>query len=326
MASASQRPKVVVVDPGYRDYDVERRILAPFDADIVLADCEGDADAVAQAVRDADAVLLRESPLTEAAIEEMSRCRAIVRYGVGVDNIDLEAARRRRIPVANVPDYGAEEVSDHALALLLAVVRRVAKRDRDLRAGAWDVGQSEPIYRIRGRVLGLVGYGRIARHFHRKTGGLGIARTLVFDPVLEDIEAEDVRQVTLDVLCRESDFISLHAPLTEETGHLIDETRLRLMKPEAVIINTARGALVDEAALARALAEGRLFGAGLDVFEREPPRPDNPLLGLDNVVLSDHGGWYSEDSVHELQAMAAEEVVRVFSGDRPKSWVNEWDS
>lgn len=317
-------PRVVVIDGGYAGYDTERRILAAFGAEVVLQPCDGDAARVAAAIADADAVLVRESPVRRAAIAGAARLRAIVRYGIGVDNIDLEAARERRIYVANVPDYGTEEVSDQAVALLLAVVRRVAARDRAVRAGAWNVARAEPMYRIAGRTLGLIGYGRIARAVERKLRGFGIGRVLVYDPLAEEVGA--AQRVDLDTLCREADFISLHAPATAQTRHLLDRTRFALMKPTAVVVNTARGALIDEDALVEALAQRRILGAGLDVYEAEPPRRDHPLFALDNVVLSDHTGWYSEESVAELQTKAAEEVARVFSGRPPKHWINRWDT
>jgi D-3-phosphoglycerate dehydrogenase len=313
---------VAVVDGGYDSYDTERRILAPFDAEVVLRDCKRDAAMVAQAVRDVDAVLVRESPVTAAAIAGMARCRAIVRYGIGVDNIDQSAARERRIYVANVPDYGAEEVSDQAMALLLAVARRVAARDRAVRGGAWNVARAEKMYRVAGRTLGLVGYGRIARAFERKMRGMGVARVLVNDPHVP--EAPGVEAVDLATVCREADYISVHAPLTPQTVHLIGRKQFAAMKSTAIVVNTARGPLIEEAALVEALRERRILGAGIDVYEREPPSRDHPLFALDNVVLSDHNGWYSEESVAELQTKAAEEVARVFRGEPPKHWLNRW--
>ncbi|HSD40782.1 MAG TPA: C-terminal binding protein [Burkholderiales bacterium] len=313
---------VAVVDGGYDSYDIERRILAPFDAEVVLRDCKRDRARVVESVRDADAVLVRESPITAEAVARMARCKVIVRYGIGVDNIDQAAARERRIYVANVPDYGAEEVSDQAIALLLAVARRVATRDRAVRAGAWNVSRAEPMYRVAGRALGLVGYGRIARAFERKMRGMGVARVLVADPFAAG--APGVEHVDLATLCGEADYISIHAPLTPQTVHLIGRGEFAAMKPTAIVVNTARGPLLDEAALIEALRERRIFGAGIDVYESEPPRPDHPLFALDNAVLSDHNGWYSEESVAELQTKAAEEVARVFGGKPPKHWLNRW--
>ena len=316
--------RVVVIDGGYESYETEEKILSPYGARVEVQPCDRDAQRVRAAVVGADAVLVRESPVDAAAMDLMPRCRAIVRYGIGVDNIDLRAARERRIYVANVPDYGSEEVSDHALALLLAVVRRIAARDRAVRAGAWNLARTEKMYRVAGRTLGLVGYGRIARSFARKMRGIGIERVLACDPSAEPDAGTEM--VPLEKLCREADFISIHAPLMPQTRHLIDADRIALMKPTAVIVNTARGALIDEQALAAALRAGRIFGAGIDVYENEPPARDNPLFELDNVVLSDHTGWYSEESVAELQHKAAQELARVLRGEAPRNWLNRWDT
>lgn len=312
---------VAAIDGGYADYQCEQEVLAEVGATFEVIPCAGDAVNVAERIRDCSALLVRESRIAANVIESMPRLQAIVRYGIGVDNIDLDCARRRRIKVANVPDYGTEEVSDQALALLLAVSRRVTTRNRDVRAGRWNVGRAEPMYRMAGRTLGLVGYGRIARAVERKLRAFGIARVLVHDPNVQQMPA-GAHPADLDTLCRESDYISLHAPLNTGTHHLLDARRIGLMKPTAVIVNTARGPLIDEAALVAALREGRLLGAGLDVLEREPPSADNPLLALDNVVLSDHTGWYSEESMRDLQRGAAAEVARVLCGQDPIHWVN----
>jgi D-3-phosphoglycerate dehydrogenase len=318
------RKRVVVVDGGYESYDIEKRILAPLNADVIVDPCHGDSARIKIATAQADAILVRESPIDAEAIGCMRRCRIIARYGIGVDNVDLAAARERGIFVANVPDYGVEEVSDHALALLLSVARRTVTRDLAVRGGAWNVSPGEKMYRIASRTLGLVGYGRIARALERKMRGLGVARVLVYDPLLEAGAFAGVESVDLNSLCQQSDFISVHAPLTRDTWHIIDSTRIALMKRTAILINTARGGLIEETALVEALRSKRIFGAGIDVFEHEPPGKDHPLFALDNVVLSDHTAWYSEESVADLQTKAAEEVARVLQNEPPKHWVNRW--
>jgi D-3-phosphoglycerate dehydrogenase / 2-oxoglutarate reductase len=313
----------VVIDAGYNVHDIEEAILAPLGMRVVERACRGNAAAVVAAVADASAVLVRESPVTADAIAAMPRCRVIVRYGAGIDNIDLDAAARRGIYVANVPDYGVEEVSDHALALLLAVVRRIASRDRQVREGAWNVARAERMHRLAGRVLGILGYGRIGAAFHRKTSSLGFARTLVHDPGAVDLPF-NAETAGLDELIVRADVISLHLPLRPATRGIVSRDRIGRMRPGAVIINTSRGGLIDEEALAQALIEDRLGGAGIDVFAKEPPPRDHPLFSVPNVVLSDHTGWYSEESVAELQRKAAEEVARVFRGEVPRHWVNRW--
>lgn len=310
-----------MLDEGYGGTDVETATLSALNARVVERPCHGIAAAVYEAVKGADAVLVRESPIDHVAIDAMPHCRVIVRYGVGVDNIDRAYAAKRGIYVANVPDYGVEEVSDQALALALAVARRIVTRDQVVRSGGWNIARHEPMYRLQGGTLGLVGYGRIASAFHRKARGLGLETCLIYDPFLKN-PPEGAELVSLETLAQKADLISLHAPLTEETHHIINAAFLQQMKRTAILVNTSRGGLVDSHALAKALVEGRLFGAGLDVFEEEPPKADNPLLGLNNVVLSDHTGWYSEQSVVDLRRKAAEEIQRVFQGEEPRNWVN----
>ncbi|MEP6825583.1 MAG: C-terminal binding protein [Ramlibacter sp.] len=314
--------RVVAIDDGYHSYDQEEALLAGVGARLELRPCRGDQAATIAAVGDADVVLVRESGVTRASIEAMQRCKAIIRYGIGVDNIDMAAARERRIAVANVPDYGTDEVSTQAVALALAVARQVLSHDAGVRSGRWSTGVIRPMYRLRGRVLGLIGYGRIARMTHEKLAGFGFGRVLAHDPHVE--LPAGVEAASVDQICREADLISLHTPLTVATRHVIDETRLRSMRPTAIVVNTSRGGLVDQEALHRALSERRILGAGLDVFEEEPPDPAHPLFRMDNVVVTNHIGWYSEEAMRELQLKAAQEAVRVLLGQPPLHWLNPW--
>jgi D-3-phosphoglycerate dehydrogenase len=318
---------VVIVSLGYESYAIEREILKAVDAELVLSprDCLTEDEVIAVA-RDADAILVREAPISARVIDGLQRCRAIVRYGVGVDNIDLERARQRRVYVANIPGYGTEEVSDHAAALLLACIRRLCPRDANLRQGRFETDIQEPIFRTTGKTLGLIGYGQIGRALHRKWKGFLPQRVLVFDPYAqpEVIQDNGAEAAELDALFAESDYISLHAPLTLQTRHIINAANLKKMKPTAILVNTARGELIDEEALAKALREDRLAAAGLDVFEKEPLASDHLFIRLPNVVLSSHVGWYSKDAVKELQTRAAQEIARVLSGGVPQCWVNRW--
>jgi len=318
------RMRVVILDDGYDHYDAERRILAPLGAEVALLPCCGNAEAVRAALIGADAALVRESPIDAAALDAAPALRGIVRYGVGVDNIALAEAAARRIPVCNVPDYGVEEVSDHALALLLAVARRLPEADARVRAGGWGVPRTRPVYRLAGGTLGLIGFGRIATALLRKARGLGFARILIAAPGLRTVP-EGCTLVDAMTLATEADAISLHAPATAATHHLVSAEFLARMKPNAVLVNTSRGALIDEAALAAALAEGRIMGAGLDVFESEPLPLDSPLRHLPNVILTDHAAWYSEAAIVDLQRKAAEEVARLLRGDAPLHQVNRWN-
>ena len=312
---------VVALDDGYAAYDQEEALLAQVGARFSLRPCRRNEDAALDAVRDADVVLVRESPVSRRVIEGMTRCQAIIRYGIGVDNIDQAAASERRIMVANAPDYGTDEVSSHAVALTLAVSRRLRLHDREVREGRWSTGVLQPMFRLRGRTLGLVGFGRIAQMTLEKLAGFGFARLLVHDPRAE--LPAGVERADMDTLCAEADVISLHAPLNEHTRHLINARRLGLMRPTAILVNTARGGLVDTDALYETLKARRILGAGLDVFEQEPPGA-HPLFDLDNVTVTNHMGWYSEESMRELQRKTAEEAVRVLRGETPLHWLNRW--
>lgn len=312
---------VVALDDGYAAYDQEEALLAEAGARFSLRPCRRDEAAARDAVRDADVVLVRESPVNRAVIEAMERCRAVIRYGIGVDNIDQAAARERGIHVANVPDYGTEEVSSHAVALALGVARHLGLHDAEVRAGRWSTGVLQPMVRWRGRILGLVGFGRIARMTLEKLSGFGFSRVMVYDP-MADLPA-GVERADMDTLCAQADVISLHAPLNDQTRHLINAQRLALMKRTAIVVNTARGGLVDTDALYEALKARSILGAGLDVFEQEPPGA-HPLLQLDNVIVTNHMGWYSEESMRELQRKTAEEAVRVLRGEPPLHWLNRW--
>ena len=312
---------VVALDDGYAAYDQEEALLAEAGARFALRPCRRDEAAARDAVRDADVVLVRESPVNRAVIEAMERCRAVIRYGIGVDNIDQAAARERGIHVANVPDYGTEEVSSHAVALALGVARHLGLHDAEVRAGRWSTGVLQPMVPWRGRTLGLVGFGRIARMTLDKLRGFGFSRVMVYDPMAE--LPADVERADMDTLCAQADVISLHAPLNDQTRHLINAQRLSLMKRTAIVVNTARGGLVDTDALYEALKARRILGAGLDVFEQEPPGA-HPLLQLDNVIVTNHMGWYSEESMRELQRKTAEEAVRVLRGEPPLHWLNRW--
>ena len=312
---------VVALDDGYAAYDQEEALLGAEGARFEVRPCRRDEDAAAASVVDADVVLVRESPVSRRVIDAMTRCRAVIRYGIGVDNIDQAAARERGIMVANVPDYGTDEVSSQAVALALAVSRRIGLHDAEVRAGRWSTGVLQPMVRLRGRTLGLVGFGRIARMTLEKLAGFGFGRVLVHDPKTD--MPPGVERTDLDTLFAEADVISLHAPLNEHTKHMVDARRIALMRPTALLVNTARGGLVDTQALYEALRERRILGAGLDVFEQEPPGA-HPLFGLDNVVVTNHMGWYSEEAMRELQLKTAQEAVRVLRGEQPLHWLNRW--
>jgi len=251
---------------------------------------------------DADAVLVRWHKIGPDLIRRFRRCKIIVRYGVGYDNVDLAAATEAGVMVRHVPSYCLDEVATHALALLLACVCNVVPIQRRLGRGGWSANPSEKSHRMAGRTLGLVSLGNIGQSVARKLGGWQM-RLLATDPFVEPEKAAalGVELTDLDTLCRESDFISLHAPLLPETRHLIGPRQFELMKPGVILVNTARGPVLDAEALLAALEVGRVAAAGVDVFEVEPLDVNSPLRSHPRVVVSDHTAWYSEESVAELQ-------------------------
>jgi len=317
------RPQVVNVDCNFT-YDLERQRIEAAGADLVLRQARTEAEIISVCA-DAAIILLEhaDTPLTARVISALPACWAIIRYGVGVDSIDVAAATKCGVVVANSADFCTEEVSDHAVALLLASARRIAFLDRRIRAGEWrGFTPTSPLRRIGNLTLGLVGWGRIAQATARKMEGFRM-RILVADPYVEAVPAGSrVELVPLDQLLRESDLISLHSPLNAETKHLIGEKEFRLMKPTAFLVNTSRGGVVDEAALVRALQEQRLGGAGLDVFEVEPLPSESPLRTMEQVTLTPHYAASSQDSMQHLHGTVADSVEAILRGYWPPFPVN----
>ncbi len=256
-------------------------------------------------------------------LKVLKRCGAIVRTGSGTDNVDIRTCTELGILVANTPDAVTDPVVDHTISLLFSLVRQIAVQDRHLRAGRWEQFQVRPLRRFCGATLGLIGFGRIPRRIVSKLAGFEI-KFLSFDPYVsaESMAAQGVKKVSLEELLRLSDYVSVNAPLNEDTRYLLDAQALRMMQPHAVLINTARGALVDEAALAEALKEKRIAGAALDVFEHEPIQPDNPLLGLDNVILTPHLSGYADSYPEDMCRHTVEAMIDLKEGYWPRSCVN----
>ncbi len=314
----------VIMEHTYSTLEPEERVLLPLGVKMVALD-SGDPNRRRAALAEAHAVLNQFSPIDADMIGHMPRCLAIVRYGVGFDNVDVAAATQAGICVVNVPDYGTQEVALHALTLLLVVHRRIAQYDGEVRRGRRPRGPSvqPPIRRLSGRTLGIVGLGRIGKALAGYASPLGL-HVFAYDPYVTRTSAINAGAVLVDygTLLRQSDFVSYHTPLTEETRHMLGEGELRLMKREAVVVNTSRGPVVDTAALAGALREGRLAGAGLDVFEEEPLPAAHPLRSAPNAILTPHVAWYSEEAQETLKRSAAQEVARVARGEWPRSVVN----
>jgi len=312
----------------YTDHHVipagpEKDILAEVGAEFIAAECRNEEETI-RATVGAHAVLNASAKITARVIESLKDCLVIARYGIGVDNVDIPAATAGGIIICNVPDFCFEEVSDTAMSLILASTRKVCQMSHLVRQGIWNRNLAKPIHKFFQQTLGLIGFGNIARTLVRKAKPFGF-QIIAYDPYVsvEVSKPFGVELVGLDALLRQSDIISIHAPLTEETFHLIGEAELKKMKPSAFLVNTGRGPIVDGKALYQALKEGRIVGAGLDVMEKEPPDPDDPLLTLDNVVFTPHYASYTEEAYYELQVKAAQGAASVLRGEFPKYFVNQ---
>ncbi len=315
------RAKVVLTDYVWESLDVERKTLGDL-ADLVPMKTKKPEEFLDEAA-DCDALLnTYAGPITAEVMARMPKCRIIARYGIGVDTIDLEAATREGIIVTNNPTYCVEEVAEHTLALLLACARKVALYDRLVRGGRWEVPPGKPMFRLSGRTLGLVGFGNIARQVALRAASFGM-RIVFADPFVKD-EPRDIpaRKVELEALLRESDFVSVHPPLTRETRGMIGDEALSKMKASAFLINCSRGPVVDTDALARALDAKKIAGCALDTTDPEPLPDPHPLRGRDNVIITPHVAWYSEQALVGLQAGAPGEVRRVLTGEWPVNVVN----
>jgi D-3-phosphoglycerate dehydrogenase len=303
----------------------EKEELAKIDADFVVAGCNCEDDVIAQA-QDADAILTLGAPMTRRVMEKLPKCRVIVRYGIGYDTVDVDAATDNNILLVNIPDFCFEEVSNHAIALLLACAKKLVLLNDLVKKGRWiDAKQSQsPMGPVYGQTCGIVGCGNIGRVTAKKAQCFGL-QVLGYDPYVDKSLAEESGITLLDLpgLLKQSDYVLLHTALTKETRHMIGKKELKTMKPSAYLINTARGAVVDETALIKALQEKRIAGAGLDVFEKEPVDPENPLLKMDNVIVMPHSASYSDEAFARLRRSVGQEAARVLCGKWPKNVVNK---
>ncbi|WP_274364991.1 C-terminal binding protein [Paenibacillus thermotolerans] len=319
------RWKIVVTDYEYPDLSYEEAVFADLGEgafEFVKVQCRTEEEVIAAAAN-ADALMSQYAPIGSRVIKRLERCKVISRYGVGYDVVDVESATAKGICVANVPDYCMDEVSDHTLALLLAWNRKIPQYNRHIRDGHWNYKAETPITRIRGQKLGLIGFGRIPRAVASKARAFGF-EVLVYDPFVSSdiVRQSGCEMAELEQLMRESDFVSVHTPLNNHTRGFMNAGLLRCMKKTAFLINTSRGPIVNEDDLVRALQEGWLAGAALDVIEQEPIRPGHPFLTMDNVILTPHVAWYSEQSQAELRTKCATNVLQVLQGYYPTYLVN----
>ena len=309
-------PVIAVTDTVFPSLDPAKTALARLNPTYRMSKSVNADDIVAVA-KDADAILVTYAKLTRDVLMQLTRCRAIGRFGLGVDNIDLPTAKEKGIAVNYVPDYCIREVSDHAMALLLALIRKIPLSNKLVQSGRWEMPSVVPIRRIEGTVLGLIGFGHIPRLVAPKAQAFGM-KVISYDPFAKPdvFKAAGVEGVDLDTLLKTSDYVSVHAPLLPATRGMLNAATFSKMKKGAYVVNTARGPLIDEPDLIAALDSGQVGGAGLDVVAAEPLAKDSPLLGRDNVIISPHTAFYSIEALNELQTKCATDVARVLSGEK----------
>jgi len=312
--------KVVITDCDHGSIEEEKREFGRIGAELILAQIKEEEDLI-RVCKDADGLLNQYALLTRKVLEKLLKCKVIGRYGVGIDSVDLKAATDLGIIVANVPDYCVDEVADQALSMILALIRKTAFFDQKVKSNEWDFRQGRPIHRIKGKTLGLIGSGRIGLEVAKRISAFGV-RVITFDPYLQKTP-EGIELMDFDTVLKESDFITIHCPLNESTRHLLGEKEFQKMEKKPLVINTSRGPIIDEMALIQALTKKQVSGAGLDVLEKEPPDPRNPLLKMENVIIAPHISFYSEESISELKRRTAENVSSVLLGKWPRSVVNQ---
>ena len=315
--------KFTVYSLGAGDHEDIIEELDKVGARLVLLERLESEDEIIEQTRDADALIVTESPITRRVLSSFDHCKAVLRTGVGFDCIDVPAATDNGIAVINVPDLWTREVANQAMMLLLAANRKLLEQESSVRENRWLPRISAPVGPLHTETVGVVGLGRIGSAFARRIAAFEV-ELIAYDPFISDdaFEAVGAESVSFDELLQRSDYISVHTPLNDGTFHLIDEDALRKMKPTAILINTSRGPVVDEAALITALQEGWILGAGLDVLEQEPPDEDSPLLGMSNTVLTPHAAHYSELSMELRPRRYGVEIAAVLDGRMPMNLVN----
>lgn len=315
--------KVVIGDYGYESPESERAVLSQINCQLLDYHCKTEDELIAVA-SDCDALIVQFAPVTRKVIENLKNCKLIIRYAIGVDIIDIPAATEHGIYVANVPDYGIDEVSNHTICLLLALIRKLPQSIETIKQHKWDLSLTKPMHRRIGERLGFIGLGRIPSAVTKKLSGFDF-EIVSYDPYIDKSYADElgVKLVSFDELIETSDFISIHCPLTDETRGMFDKEVFKKMKNTAMLINTARGPVIKENDLIEALMEKQIAAAALDVMEKEPIDYNSPLLSMENVILTPHIAWYTEESKKSLQTKVAEEVLRVLQGDVPKNLINK---
>ncbi len=323
------RPKVVIHSLLVEDPSLEMEILSKINAEVVFVPND-DQDRFFEEIKDADGVIIADRKIKPEHVDTMEKCKIIARQGIGFDNIELVKTKEKGMAVTNVPDYCVDEVSDYAMSLMLTMLRHIPTYNKHVREGIWDIKSImtksgfPQMRRLNTQTLGILGFGKIAREVARKSRAFGF-RMITFDPYIDKkvVEEYGVELVDLETLFGESDVITIHSPLTSETKHMFNDENFKKMKDNAILINTSRGPLINEKDLYEALKNNVIAGAAVDVTEAEPIEEDNPLLSLENYIVTPHAAFFTQDSYIELRERAAGEVVRVLSGQEPESRVNK---
>ena len=313
--------KVLITDPYHKNFHIEKEILAEINAVVKVCHCKTEEDVI-RLGSEMDGLLVSYVSIGKKVIENLHKCKVIVKYSVGLDNIDLEAATQKKIYVANVPRYCVEEVSTHTVALLLNLIRKISKYDQSVKKGSWDPLVGDPIFRMENKVLGIMGFGNIGKRLTEKIRPFKLS-IIVYDPLVNGkiISKYGAKKVKLETLLRQSDYISLHCPLNKYTKHLIDLKEIEIMKKGVFIINTSRGEIINQKALYKAIKDEKIAGAALDVLEKDPPSLTD-IMNTDKIIYTPHVAWNSIEAEVELRKLAAQEVKRVLEGGRPLSLVN----
>ena len=319
---SNKKFKVVITDAEYPAHDIEKKVLSKINFELIKFQCKTE-DELIKNCKDADALLNQYAKITPNVINNLDNVKIIARYGVGVDNVNLDAATKKCIFVTNVV-YDICDVADHTITLILALSRKLFFIEKSIKNLEWDWKKFHPINRIKGKTVGIIGLGRVGRQVAKRINCFDV-NLLACDPYISDdvFKKYNAKSVNLGTLLEQSDFVTLHVPLNDETRHMISTNQFKKMKKSSILINAARGGIVDEKALCKALKNKDIAAAGLDVLEKEPIEKNNPLLNLDNVIITPHMGWYSEDSVYEVQKIAAEQVLQTLEGKIPTNLVNK---
>ena len=313
--------KIYITDCDHESMDIEKKTFTKEGVDFEILNVTQPEDII-RACHDADALILQYATISDNVLSSLKNLKGVVRYGVGVNTIDIESATKNNVAVCNVPDYGTNEVADHALALIMALARKLPLLIKDTKSNIWAYEKAIPIYRLQEQTAGIIGLGRIGLSLAKKLHGIGL-KVIGFDPLAKKEQLPDyINFVSLDELLSHSDIISLNLPLTKSTENLIDSKEFSKMKSNCYLVNTARGGIVNEEALYQALLNHTIAGAALDVFKQEPPT-DRKLFSLDNFIATPHAAWYSEQSQQDLKRKAAEEAIRLAKGEKPLYCLNK---